>query len=71
MYACMRVCVCMCVCICECVYVCVCMCVCIHFVGWLFGFHGISTLVGYLTPNSVYIYIYIYIYMYTYSTKDF
>ena len=33
--------------------------------GWLFGFYGISILVGYLTPNSVYIYIYIY------STKDF
>ena len=26
-------------------------------VGWLFGFYGVSTFVGYLTPNSVYIYI--------------
>ena len=32
-------------------------------VGWLFGFYGISTFVGYLTPNSVY--------MYRHSTKDF
>ena len=31
-------------------------------VGWLVGFYGISTLVGYLTPNSVYMYIH--------STKD-
>ena len=23
--------------------------------GWLLGFYGISTFVGYLTPNSVYI----------------
>ena len=36
-------------------------------VVWLFGFYGVSTFVGYLTPNSVclslslYIYIYIYI----------
>ena len=29
-------------------------------VGWWFGFYGISTFVGYLMPNSVYIYIYIY-----------
>ena len=28
-------------------------------VGCLFGFYGISTLVGHLTPNSVYIYIHI------------
>ena len=27
--------------------------------GWLVGFYGVSTVVGYLTPNSVYIYIYI------------
>ena len=33
--------------------------------GWLFGFYGISTLVGHSTPNSVYIYIH------TYSTIDF
>ena len=26
-------------------------------VGWLFGFYGVSTFVGYLTPNSVYMYI--------------
>ena len=26
---------------------------------WLFGFYGISTFVGHLTPNSVYKYIYI------------
>ena len=27
-------------------------------VGWLIGcFYGVSTFVGYLTPNSVYIYI--------------
>ena len=32
-------------------------------VGWLNGFYGISTFVGYLTPNSVYMYIH--------STKDF
>ena len=25
--------------------------------GWLFGFYGVSTLVGYLMPNSVYMYI--------------
>ena len=39
---------------------CVCVCVCTHFkIGsyflgllWLFGFYGISTMVGYLTPNS-------------------
>ena len=31
-------------------------------VDWLFGFYDISTFVGYLMPNSVYIYIYIYIY---------
>ena len=24
-------------------------------VSWFFGFYGISTFVGYLTPNSVYI----------------
>ena len=30
---------------------------------WLFGFYGVSTFVGYLTPNSVYMYIH--------STKDF
>ena len=30
-----------------------------NLVGWLFGFYGISTLIGYLTPNSVYIYIHI------------
>ena len=34
-------------------------------VGWLFGFYGISTFVGYLTQNSAYIYIYIYIYIYS------
>ena len=28
--------------------------------GWLFGFYGISTIVGYLMPNPVYTYIYIY-----------
>ena len=27
--------------------------------GWLLGFYGISTFVGYSTPNSVYIYIHI------------
>ena len=32
----------------------------------LFGFYGISTLVGYLMPNHVYVYIYIYIYIYVY-----
>ena len=26
-------------------------------VGWLVGFYGVSTFVGYLTPNSVYMYI--------------
>ena len=31
--------------------------------GWLSGFYGISTFVGYLMPNSVYMYIH--------STKDF
>ena len=31
--------------------------------GWVSGFYGVSTFVGYLTPNSVYIYIH--------STKDF
>ena len=30
-------------------------------VGLLVGFYCISTLLGYLIPNSVYIYIYIYI----------
>ena len=30
---------------------------------WLDVFYGISTLVGYLMPNPVYIYIYIYIYI--------
>ena len=25
--------------------------------GWLIGFYGISTFVGYLTPNSVYMYV--------------
>ena len=25
--------------------------------GWLFVFYGVSTSVGYLTPNSVYMYI--------------
>ena len=25
--------------------------------GWLFGFYGVSTFVGYLTPNSVYMII--------------
>ena len=25
--------------------------------GWLFGFYGASTVIGYLTPNSVYMYI--------------
>ena len=33
----------------------------VSLVDWLFGFYGIATLVGYLTPNYVYIYIYIYI----------
>ena len=28
-------------------------------VGWLVGFYGISTTVGYSKPNHVYIYIYI------------
>ena len=32
-------------------------------VGWLVGFYGLSTFVGYLMPNSVYMYIH--------STKDF
>ena len=32
-------------------------------VGLLFGFYGVSTFLGYLTPNSVYMYIH--------STKDF
>ena len=27
------------------------------FVGWLVGFNGISTFVGYLMPNSIYMYI--------------
>ena len=31
---------------------------------WLAVFYSISTLVGYLTPNSVFIYIYIYIYIF-------
>ena len=35
----------------------------VTYVGYLFGFYGVSTFVGYLTPNSVYMYIY--------STKDF
>ena len=26
-------------------------------VSWLVGFYGVSTFVGYLTPNSVYMYI--------------
>ena len=26
--------------------------------GWLFGFYSISTLIGYLMPNPIYIYIY-------------
>ena len=26
-------------------------------VGWLFGFYGVSTFVGYLTPNYVHMYI--------------
>ena len=30
--------------------------------GWI-GFYGISTITGYLEPNSLYIYIYIYIYI--------
>ena len=25
--------------------------------GWLFGLYGVSTFVGHLTPNSVYMYI--------------
>ena len=29
------------------------------YVGWLVVFHGISTLIGYLMPNPLYIYIYI------------
>ena len=28
-------------------------------VGWLVGFYGVSTFVGYLTPNSVYTYIHL------------
>ena len=27
-------------------------------VGWLVGFYGVSTFVGYLTPNSVYMYFF-------------
>ena len=44
----------------------------IEYVIGLVGFYGISTLAGYLMPNSVYTYThththtYIYIYMYTY-----
>ena len=34
-----------------CVCVCVCVCVMMMLVGWLFGFYGISTFVGYLMPN--------------------
>ena len=34
-----------------------------HQIGWLFGFYGVSTFVGYLMPTSVYMYIH--------STKDF
>ena len=26
-------------------------------IGWLVGFYGISTLIGYLMPNTVYTYI--------------
>ena len=39
------------------IYICVCVCVCVcvymyvYMVGWLFGFYGISTFVGYLMPN--------------------
>ena len=29
----------------------------VNFVGWLVGFYGVSTFVGYSTPNSVYMYI--------------
>ena len=36
---------------------------CLHTVGWLVGFYGVSTFVGYLTPNSVYMDIHL--------TKDF
>ena len=61
MRACVSVSVC-CVCVCVCMRACVCVsvrtsvsaCVCVCLVGWLFGFYGISTFVGYLTPNSVY-----------------
>ena len=28
-------------------------------VGWLVGFYGISTLIGYLMPNPVYMYMYV------------
>ena len=38
----------------------------IKYIGFgLFGFYGISTIVGYLMPNP-YIYIYIYIYIFIY-----
>ena len=33
------------------ILVCVCVCVCVYELGWLFGFYGISTFVGYLMPN--------------------
>ena len=36
----------------------------LHTVIWLLGVNGISTVVGYLMLNPVYIYIYIYIYIY-------
>ena len=36
----------------------------IKYIGFgLVGFYGISTIVGYLMPNPLYIYIYIYIYI--------
>ena len=50
----------MCVCVCACVYVCLhIVCVCVYFWFDLVWFYVISSIVGYLMPNPVYIYIYI------------
>ena len=39
---------------CVCVYVCVCVCVCAFWLaGWLVGFYGLSTFVGYFMPNLI------------------
>ena len=38
-----------------------------YFVTRLFWFYHISTIVGYLMPNPLYIYMHIYIYVYIYG----